>query len=124
MQEKKDSTIRAPCSGAGPSTKHCVPSVPCTFADRSASLGEKEQTALIGTVLRRVQGGLARDRGWGRQRTGTGICAGWVPVALSWPLLSPHPLPLQCRERGVAAFAGEMADDEVGGESPLEESRV
>lgn len=44
-----------------------------------------------------------------------GIWAGRVRVALSWPLLSPHPLPFQCRERGVAAFAGEMADDKGAG---------
>lgn len=51
---------------------------------------------------------------------GLGSLRGRVRVALSRPLLSPHPLPFQCRERGVAAFAGEMADDKGGwgGESP------
>lgn len=49
-----------------------------------------------------------------------GIWAGRVRVALSRPHLSPHPLPFQCRERGVAAFAGEMADDKGAGEGAEE----
>lgn len=56
------------------------------------------------------------------EEEGAGIFAGQVLVALSWPLLSPHPLPFRCRERGVAAFAGEMADGEGAGRPSLAKS--
>lgn len=58
--------------------------------------------------------------GW--KKRGAGIFAGQVLVALSWPLLFPHPLPFRCRERGVAAFAGEMADEEGVGRPSLAKS--
>lgn len=55
--------------------------------------------------------GVAEERGLGSEPP--------VSVALSRPLLSPHPLPFRCRERGVAAFAVEMADHkEEGAENP------
>lgn len=67
-----------------------------------------------GGVCTRTLGGGGDAVGGGRR---AGICAGPVPVALSRPGLSPHPLPFQCSERGVAAFAGEMADTGGGGEA-------
>lgn len=111
-----------PVPSAAPSTKHSVPSVPCLQVCSSVGpyvavkVAARERANCLGTLQVSVKVGWTLGWGWRWgwwRREGCDPCPP-VRVALSRPLLSPHPLPFRCRERGVAAFAGEMADDGAG----------
>lgn len=101
FKQRKDPQSGHHVQGAGQSTKHSVSpprtaQVPCPFTGlwvSAQALDREGENCFDWNLTAGLKVGFIPNPRSGWKNRGAGIFAGQVLVALSWPLLSPHPLP-------------------------------